>query len=198
MARLPYPDPEDLPEEARALLGRLPPLNIFRMLAGTGPAFAPFIGLINAYLNEGVLPAQARELVILRIGHRCGSAYERFHHENVARKIGIAPACIAAVAGPVPSPVFSAAENAALLFVDDLIERTAGDVARLDSVRAHFGERGVQELILIVGIYMLVCRYIETLGIELEPAPLPGTGLDEIRSGAALLTEAGRRRQSEP
>ncbi len=41
MARLPYPDPADLPDASRALLEGLPQLNIFRMLAGSGPSFAP-------------------------------------------------------------------------------------------------------------------------------------------------------------
>ena len=76
MARLPYPDPTSLAETDRALLESLPPLNIFRMLAGSGPIFQPFMNLLNAYLNDGLLEPELRELVILRIGHKCGSAYE--------------------------------------------------------------------------------------------------------------------------
>ena len=34
MARIPYPDPTELSEETTEFLGRLPTLNIFRMLAG--------------------------------------------------------------------------------------------------------------------------------------------------------------------
>ena len=48
MARIPYPDPDLLPSEDRALRDALPPLNIFRMLSGSGASFAPFMALINA------------------------------------------------------------------------------------------------------------------------------------------------------
>ena len=36
MARIPYPEPDELDAETAALLAALPPLNLFRMLAGPG------------------------------------------------------------------------------------------------------------------------------------------------------------------
>ncbi len=39
----------------------------------------------------------------------------------------------------------------------------------------------MQELVIIVGIYLLVCRYLETLEIDLEETDIPTSGLDEIR-----------------
>ena len=34
MAHVPYPDPQTLSPDTQAVLDKLPPLNIFRMLAG--------------------------------------------------------------------------------------------------------------------------------------------------------------------
>ena len=190
MARIPYPDPSTLSRANRALLEKLPPLNIFRMLAGSGASFQPFMALINAYLNEGVLDPQLRELVILRVGHFCGSAYELHQHERVARSIGVSEAQIAGVAGAVPSPLFSDAENLALTFSDDLAAHVKGDAALLDAAKTCFGDAGVQELIIIVGVYLMVCRYLETLEIEVEEIPLAVSGLDEIRAGIGGKAEA--------
>ncbi|HUD53296.1 carboxymuconolactone decarboxylase family protein [Parvibaculum sp.] len=181
MARLPYPDPATLPEASRKLLETLPPLNIFRMLAGSGASFVPFMALINAYLNEGTLDPELRELVILRVGRLCGSAYELHQHIRVSRTLGLTEERIEATAGSVPNARFSEAENAALAFADDLVAHVKADKALLDAARAHLGDAGVQELIIVVGIYLLVCRYLETLEIELEEKDIEGSGLEDIK-----------------
>lgn len=181
MARLPYPDPASLPEANRKLLETLPPLNIFKMLAGSGPSFVPFMSLINAYLNEGLLDAHLRELVILRVGHLCGSAYELHQHLRVSRTLGLSESRIEAAAGRLPSQEFSEAENAALALADDLVAHVKADKKIFADARAHLGDSGAQELIIIVGVYLLVCRYLETLEIELEETDIEGSGLEEIR-----------------
>lgn len=183
MARLPYPDPSDLTPETQALLEQLPPLNIFKMLSGAGAAFTPFMALVNAYLNDGTLDPELRELVILRVGHVCGSAYELHQHVRVSRVLGMAEDRIQAVGGAVPSPLFTPAENAALAFTDAQIASVKVEGAAFDTAHAHLGDQGMQELILIIGIYMLVCRYLETLEIETEPYAIEGSGLEEIREG---------------
>jgi alkylhydroperoxidase family enzyme len=181
MALLPYPDPTDLPPANRDLLKGLPQLNIFKMLAGSGPSFAPFMALINAYLNDGILNAELRELVILRVGHLCNSSYELHQHTRVSRVLGLSEARIAATKGNLPSALFSSAENAALALTDDLTAHVKGDPALVEAVREHLGDNGTQELIIIIGVYLLVCRFLETLEIEIEDKDIQGSGLDEIK-----------------
>ena len=181
MARLPYPAPADLTPANRALLEGLPQLNIFKMLAGSGPSFAPFMALINAYLNEGLLNAELRELVILRVGHLCGSSYELHQHVRVSRVLGLSEPRIAATAGTLPSPHFSDAENACLALADDLTANVKGKAPLVEAVRTHLGDAATQELIIIIGVYLLVCRFLETLEIEIEDVPFDGSGLEEIK-----------------
>ncbi len=181
MALLPYPDPADLPPANRALLQGLPQLNIFKMLAGSGPSFAPLMALINAYLNDGILDAELRELVILRVGHLCKSPYELHQHVRVSRALGLSDARIAATKGNLPSALFSPAENAALALTDDLTAHVKGAPALVEAVRGHIGDSGTQELIIIIGVYLLVCRFLETLEIEIEDKDIEGSGLDEIK-----------------
>ena len=85
MARIPYPDPESLPEADREFLAELPQLNISRMLAGSPSMFRPLTRVFSAYLSDGVLDKITREIVILRVGHLCHSEYEVTNHERVAR-----------------------------------------------------------------------------------------------------------------
>ncbi len=183
MARIPYPDPAALPADARNLLESLPQLNIFRMIAGAGASFVPFMEFINSYLNSGVLDPELRELVILRVGHLCGSAYELHQHRRVSRMIGMNEERIAASAGTLPSSLFSAAENAALAFTDDQVANVKADGKLFAAAHEHLGDAGMQELVIVIGTYLLVCRYLETFEIDLEEQDIDTSGLDEIRKG---------------
>lgn len=181
MARIPYPDPATLPKANHELLQDLPQLNIFRMLAGSGPSFVPFMTLINAYLNEGLLDAELRELVILRVGHLCASHYEQHQHRRVSRMLGMSAERIEAAEGALPSPLFSEAENAALAFTDDQVANVKANAKLFAAAHAHLGDAGMQELVIIIGVYLLVCRYLETFEIDLEETDIATSGLDEIR-----------------
>ena len=51
MARIPYFDLAQAPEEYRRLLGERPPLNLYRMLPHAGPAAVGFLQLGGALLR---------------------------------------------------------------------------------------------------------------------------------------------------
>ena len=138
------------------------------MLAGSGASFVPFMSLINAYLNDGILDAELRELVILRVGHLCNSQYELHQHIRVSRVLGLTEARIAATRDPLPSAHFSDAENAALALADDLTANVKGRAELVEAARTYLGDAGTQELVIIIGVYLLVCRFLETFEIEIE------------------------------
>jgi len=188
MARLPYPDPNDLSPENRELMASLPPLNVFRMMSGAGASFPPFMQFISAYLNDGVLPVDLRELVILRVGHLCGSAYEVHQHERVSRTIGLTEDRIQAVKGSIPNPVFSDAENAALLFADEQVAQVKVSDTTFHAVHAHLSDAQTIELTIVVGTYLMVCRFLETLEVELEETDIDGSGLEAIEEGVKSLS----------
>jgi 4-carboxymuconolactone decarboxylase len=184
MARIPYPDLDTLPPENRALLEKLPDINIFRMLAGSGACFPAFMDFLNSYMNQGVLDPELRELVILRVGHLCGSAYELYQHERVSRMIGMKEERISAAAGKMPSPLYSEAENAAIALTDNLFTQTKADAEILARARHHVGDTGLQQIILVIGFYMLVSRYLESLEIEIEEKPFEVNPLPEINAAS--------------
>ncbi|MAN60542.1 MAG: carboxymuconolactone decarboxylase [Parvibaculum sp.] len=187
MARLPYPDLKDLSPENRDLMASLPPLNVFRMMSGAGASFAPFMQFISAYLNEGALDPELRELVILRVGHLCGSAYEVHQHERVSRTLGMSVPRIQAVKGNLPSDLFSDAENAALLFSDEQVAQVKVSDTTFAATHTHLTDPQIVELTLIVGTYLMVCRFLETLEIELEETDIDGSGLEEIEASVKNL-----------
>lgn len=185
MARIPYPGPAEITPENAALLADLPDLNVFRMLARAGAAFGPFMALVNAYLNNGQLDPALRELVILRVGHDAGAAYEIWHHERVARELGMSENAIAAAAGPLPSPYLSDTENAALAFTDDVLANTRAGDDTFAAMRAHLGDNPLTELVVVIGVYRMVCTFLETMGIDIETGEVPAGRLARIAAGVS-------------
>ena len=68
MARVPYPDPATLDPNTQAFLDRLPPLNVFRMLAGGEGLLAAFARFGNHLLYKSMLDPVLREIAIIRVG----------------------------------------------------------------------------------------------------------------------------------
>ena len=95
--------------------------------------------------------------------------------------LGMSAERIEAAEGALPSPLFSEAENAALAFTDDQVANVKADGKLFAAAHAHLGDAGMQELVVIIGVYLLVCRYLETFEIDLEEMDIATSGLDEIR-----------------
>ncbi len=185
MPRIPYPSTADITPENAALLADLPDLNVFKMMARSGAAFAPFMALVNSYLNDGTLDPELRELVILRVGHARSAQYEVWHHERVARELGMSEDRIVAAGASLPSPLLTEVENAALVFADDVVENTRASDATFNAVHAHLGDNQTTELLVVVGVYQMVCSFLETMDIEIESGPVPEGRLEKIKSGVS-------------
>jgi len=169
MARIPYPDVANAPEDVRTLIAALPPLNIFRMLPHAETLVRGFGQLGTAILGRAMLDPRLRELAILRVAARSPAAYEWQQHVPIARATGATDAEIAAIEQDVPeAPSFGARERALLRFADELLAGPRASDAALGAMRAQFSDREVCEAILTVGYYMMVARFLETTGVDLE------------------------------
>ena len=71
--------------------------NIFRTLARHPGLLRRFLPWAGKLLAGGKLPADERELAILRVAVRCGSDYEWGQHVRIARDVGLDDVTIAAV-----------------------------------------------------------------------------------------------------
>ncbi|MFZ2468264.1 MAG: hypothetical protein WAW54_07710, partial [Parvibaculum sedimenti] len=62
-----------------------------------------------------------------------------------------------------------------------LVAHVKADKVLFDAAHKHLGDTGIQELAIIVGVYLLVCRYLETFEIELEEKEIEGDSLEDIK-----------------
>jgi 4-carboxymuconolactone decarboxylase len=169
--KIPLPTDEDLEPEVRALLANLPPLNVFRMVAGAPRAVRPFMELGGAVLSTA-LDARRREMAVLRVAHASRAPYEWAQHEQLARNVGVTDAEIEAI--DREEPVASLDEEC------NLICRVADEVTRevrlsdeaLEQIVDRYGPREAAELILLVSYYNMVSRFLESTRVQVEEEPL--------------------------
>jgi alkylhydroperoxidase family enzyme len=123
----------------------------------------------NALLHRCELDPALRELAILRVGRLSRAAYEVFQHERIAREVGVADEKIAALRdATIEAAVFSDEDKAVLRFTDDVVRNVRASDKTLKAVEAFLSRGALVELTLTIGYYMMVCRFLETLGVEGE------------------------------
>src|SRR5207244_8544514 len=97
VARLPYVEAKDAPEPVRDALERLPPLNIFKLLANAETCFRPFMRLGQAILTQQELDPLLRELAILQTARLTPAEYEWVQHVEIAKAVGASDEQVRAV-----------------------------------------------------------------------------------------------------
>ena len=83
---------DEIDAEIRERIGDGPVLNIFRTLAQHPKLMKRWLVFGNHVLGRSSLPAREREIVILRIGWLCRSAYEWGQHVRMALGAGLSQA----------------------------------------------------------------------------------------------------------
>jgi alkylhydroperoxidase family enzyme len=169
MARIPYFDLAQAPASYTELLGSRPPLNLYRMLPHAGKAAEGFLRLGGALLRDHELDARLREIAILRVGLLSGAGYEVHQHKKLARKLGLADAKIAALAPGADPSALDELELQVLRFTDEVFHRVKAPDAMFDAMRARLSTKALAELVLTIGFYMMVCRFLENFEVDIEP-----------------------------
>jgi 4-carboxymuconolactone decarboxylase len=187
MPRIPFPDPDSLPEADRELLESLPQLNISRLLAASPSMFRPLTRVFSAYLSDGLLTDTMREIAILRVGHLCNSDYEVINHNRVARLIDMGEERIAALAPGGNDDLFTPEERAVLNFVDEVVQDGGASQAAFDAVAKFMSPAELIELTVVIGVYTMVSQVCATFEIEPEETPIANTGIEEIKDTVTRL-----------
>jgi len=170
MSRIPYFDVDQASGKHAEFLDKLKPhLNIYRMLANSEAGLKGFVRMGNALLYRCELDAGLRELAIVRVGRLSRAAYEVFQHERIAREAGVAEEKIAALRdATIEAPAFTDHEKAVLRYTDDVVRNVKASDKTLKAVQAFLTPGAVVELTLTIGYYMMVCRFLESMGVDGE------------------------------
>ena len=171
MARLPYPDPQTLSPETREFLGKLPPLNIFRMMAGGDGLLRAFVRLGNYLLHHSKLDPIIREIAIIRVGVLSKASYEVFQHERIGRGLGMTEPVLAAIRRGPDDPAFDDLQRLVVQFTDDVVHNVRASDQTFKPLAARLSVCELQELTLAIGYYMAASRFLENFDIDIEAQP---------------------------
>src|SRR2546423_11031403 len=149
-----------------------PASNIFDTLVrypGLFRKWLPFGGK----LLSGKLPARDRELLILRTGWHCQSAYEWGQHVLIARSVGITDEEMERVTEGPQAQGWDPFERVLLTAADELHQDACISDATWAGLAERYDERQLIELPMLVGHYHMVAFTLNSLGVEREDG-VPG------------------------
>ena len=170
MARLPYVAPDGAVTERirQRRGGKLTALD--GMLLHSPPFADGWNGMLGAVRGASTLPADIRELAILRVASRNGADYEWAAHEPLARQAGLGDEAIAAIRAGGGNGL-SPAQSAALAYADAMTVHVSVPDEVFGAMREHFGEQQVLELTVTVAAYNMVSRVLVALGVRAGEDP---------------------------
>ncbi|NNN21173.1 MAG: carboxymuconolactone decarboxylase family protein [Acidimicrobiales bacterium] len=171
MARIPFPNPEDLDPKTKELYDIMPvKLNLALMLGHSSSLARPFLKLGSSILLFSKLAPTLRELAILRVASLTGSHYELHHHIPIARSTGLSESSIGAALNidKALDPDLSPKEALTLRLADEIVKQTSASEALVAECASEFGEETLVELVVSIGYYMMVSRFLLTFDVDLD------------------------------
>jgi len=104
---------------------------------------------------KGELDPVVRELAITRTGILCEAPYEVVAHKRSGKEVGVTDEQNAALA---------------LAFTDEIVTLRRPTNATFNAIAAKLTPAALIELQLSVGFYIMTSKFLETFGIDMEPA----------------------------
>jgi 4-carboxymuconolactone decarboxylase len=167
--RIPPVTPDTRPELAaieaaiRAERGDIPLL--YQVLLNSAPLAEGWEKLLTVIRNRNSLPADLREMVMLRVAVLNRAPFELEAHRPVALRAGVSEAKIEALERGESGSLFTADERAVLALTDAMTRDIQVPDAVFEPLRKMFDERTLVELVATVAAYNMVSRFLEALAI---------------------------------
>jgi len=154
---------------AGRVAGTNPP-NLFMTLGRHPKLFRGWLRFAGRLMPGGTLPRRETELVILRVAHLRHCAYEFEHHVRLGARAGVMAKDVERVVAGPGAEAWSARERTLLEAVDEL--HTDGDLADAtwDALRGQLDQRGLIELVFLVGHYEMLATALQTLRVQPDRA----------------------------
>ncbi|MFB6170699.1 MAG: carboxymuconolactone decarboxylase family protein [Haloarculaceae archaeon] len=166
MARVPYLDAEDMPEEYRYLLTKntVGEANIFRALANNPPVMQSYMRYGSTLWDDTGLEKRGVEVVILAVATDMRADYEWHQHVRIARDAGLTDEEIVAIRDRDLDEL--AADEAALVeYATAIINREVDD-ALFEAVSEHHDDRTMVGVALLAGHYVMTAVMLEALDVQ--------------------------------
>lgn len=143
--------------------GRVSPL--YQVLLNSPAMAQGWEQLLTAVRNRSSLPADLREMVILRVAVLNRASYEFDAHVPHALQAGVGAEKIEALRDQALDASFSGLERSVLELTDTMTRDIAVPDALFASVKAHFSDQAMIDLTVTIAAYNMVSRFLLALQI---------------------------------
>lgn len=126
---------------------------------------------------DSSIPHKLNELAILVTARFWTSQYEWYAHHKYGLEAGLSPALIDAIAAGRRPEGMQPDEQAVYDFCRELLETRQVSDAAFAAVKERFGERGIVDLIGVMGYYHIV-----SMALNVDRYPLPDGAKPELQA----------------
>jgi len=176
-------DVASLFESSRSRMGFLPNSQLIlarrpEILRG----FAELAAAING--PSSTIEPQLRNLVSQMASRAAGCGYCMAHTAHTAQRVGVPAAKEEALWEYETSPLFSAAERAALRVAQGAAQvPNAVSDQDFDELKKHFSEAQIVDIVAVIALFGFLNRFNDTMATQLEASP--------IEAGKRFLAQRG-------
>lgn len=167
--RVPLVQPGTRPElaeiEARIMAERGRVSLLYQVLLNSGPIASGWERMLTAVRKQTSVPADLRELIILRVAVLNGASFEFDAHVPHAQKAGVSLEKVNAVRATEIADVFEPLERLALELTDVMTRDVKVPDALMARIQQHFDPKGVVEIVATVAAYNMVSRLLVALNV---------------------------------
>jgi AhpD family alkylhydroperoxidase len=168
---IPGTKPELAAQEAQIIAARGRISDLYQVLLNSPPIAHGWEKMLSAVRNKSSLPADLRELVIVRVAVLNKADFEYQAHVPIALKEGATQSMIDAVTNaaylaPMPSSAgLSDAQQVALLLTDTMTRDIVVPDSLFAKVKKHFDAQGQIDLVATIAAYNMVSRFLTAFHI---------------------------------
>lgn len=143
-------------------------LNIFATLAHHPALLKRWLVFANHVMAKNSLPDRDRELLILRVGVRCGAPYEFGQHHVIAQRCDLSVDEIERVKDGPDHPAWSPFDAALLRAADELHDDSLIGDATWAVLAERYTTEQMLDAVFTVGQYHLVSFALNSCGVVLD------------------------------
>ena len=143
--------------------GRISPL--YQVLLNAPEIAQGWEALLTAIRNRNSLPADMREMIILRVAVLNRAHYEFDAHEPHALKAGMSSEKIHALKEMTLDNLFNDQEKLILNLTDVMTKDAQVPDQLFDRLKPHFNDQKILELVATISAYNMVSRLLNALNI---------------------------------
>jgi alkylhydroperoxidase family enzyme len=141
---------------------------VFTTFARNPALFKHFIVFGSYILTGSTLPARDREILILRIGWLCRSAYEWGQHARIGRRCGLTDEEIRRITRGDQAEGWTELESALIRAVDELHGDAFISDQTWNRLSGYYDTKQLIDLVFTVGQYQMVSMALNTFGVQLD------------------------------